>query len=63
MDGEKSNRMERNCSKDALVDRVEDGSMMSERFCEKIKIQNWRKMTMERDAWNRMAEQTKNHKE
>jgi hypothetical protein len=31
----KNHRMERNCSKNALVDRVEDGSMTSERIWEK----------------------------
>jgi len=29
----------------------------------KMKIQNWCKMTMDREAWNRSAEQAKTHKE
>jgi hypothetical protein len=29
----------------------------------KMKIQNWSKMATDREAWNRMAKQTKTHKE
>jgi len=29
----------------------------------KMKIQNWNKMATDREAWNRMAKQTKTHKE
>jgi hypothetical protein len=29
----------------------------------KMKIQNWSKMAMDREAWKRIVEQAKNHRE
>ena len=37
--------------------------MMSERFWEKMKTQNWSKMAMDREEWNRIVEQAKTYKE
>ena len=37
--------------------------MMCERDWEKIKIRNWTKMVVDREAWNRILEKTKPHKE